>query len=87
MGARQWTDAAQGTASLAAGQPPPAAVADAGVAARHCRGNGSGAVGRDTSWPTVNAASSAAGDDGFAKSATQTLATLNNAKVVRGEPR
>ena len=25
------------------------------------------------SWPTVNAISSAAGDDGFAKSATQTL--------------
>ena len=39
------------------------------------------------SWPTVNATSSAAGDDGFAKSATQTLATLNNAKVVRGERR
>ena len=39
------------------------------------------------SWPTVNATSSAAGDDGLAKSATQTLATLNNAKVVRGEPR
>ena len=25
------------------------------------------------SWPTVNATSNAAGDDGFAKSATQTL--------------
>ena len=32
---------------------------------------------------TVNATSSAAGDDGFAKSATQTLATPNIAKVVR----
>ena len=38
------------------------------------------------SWPTVNAASSAAGDDGFAKSATQTLETLSVAKVVRGGP-
>ena len=39
------------------------------------------------SWPTVNATSSAAGDDGFAKSATQTLATLRVAKVVHGGPR
>ena len=51
-------------------------VASASVVARHCRGNGSGAVGRDTSWPTMNAMSSAAGD-GFAKSATQTPATLS----------
>ena len=46
--ARQWTDSTHGRASPAGGQPPPAAVADNGVAARHCRGNGSGAVGRDT---------------------------------------
>ena len=32
------------------------------------------------SWPTVKATPSAAGDDGFAKSATQTLATLSVAK-------
>ena len=36
------------------------------------------------SWPTVKATSSAAGDDGFAKSATQTLATLTVAIVLRG---
>ena len=30
---------------------------------------------RTRSWPTVNATSNAAGDDGFAKSATQTLVT------------
>ena len=39
---------------------------------------------RTQSWPTVNATSSAAGDDGLAKSATQTLATLSVAKVLRG---
>ena len=88
----RWTDSTQGK-SPAAGQPPPAAVADAGVAARHCRGNGSRAVGRvtivaDPVGPTVNATASAAADDGFAKSATQTLhATGGVVKVGRGGPR
>ena len=39
------------------------------------------------SWPTMNAMSSSAGNDGLAKSATQTLATLSIAKVMREEPR
>ena len=51
LGARQWTDSTQGSASLAAGQPPPAAVADARVAARNCPGNGSGTVGRGAITP------------------------------------
>ena len=70
---------------VAAGQPlqllmPVLLLAIAGaMAAKPCAGT--------RSWPTVNAMSSAAGDDNFAKSATQKLATLSDAKVVRRGPR
>ena len=70
---------------VAAGQPlqllmPVLLLAIAGaMAAEPCAGT--------RSWPTVNATSSAAGDDGFAKSATQTLvlATLIVAKSCTGD--
>ena len=84
-------DAARGTAGLAAG--PTACrrpVADAGTLVLLLAIAGAMAAepwAGTRSRSTVNATSSAAGDDGFAKSAMQTLATLNNAKVVRGEPR
>ena len=88
MGARQWTDSTQGRASLARANRRlpqllmPVLLAIAGAMATSTMAAEPWAGTR--SWLTVNAKSSAAGDDSFAKSATQMLATLNNAEVVRG---
>ena len=73
----------QGSASLAAGQPPAAAVAEAGVANRHRWGTMAAEPWAGAqSWPTVNATSSAA-DDGFAKSARQAQTTISTTSPAR----
>ena len=75
----------QSGASLTAGRPPTAAVADKVLLLAIAGAMAAEPWAGKPNRPTVNATSSAASKDGFAKSATQTPATPSVAKVVRGD--